>query len=629
MTDVLTHGPGRPDLAAAAPLRRSPGQDDAPRGYRATTVGLLGVQLALTTWVASRSFFFADDLLYGSFLGQSPFGGAILFRSWFGHLVPGFIATDWTFLRLFGLDWPAAVVVMVAVGLAASVALLRLLEALSGRNWRTVVLTALFGLSLPVVTQSLWWGAVLTNLLPLAASIATMGSFLRWARSGRTRHLVSMTGCFLLAVAFYEKSVLTAVYVALLSLLVLDGGRPWRVRWAATLRRWPAWACLGVVAVVDGLWYLSGDFLAETGPAPGIRDLVAFLFHSLTEGFAPTFLGLHLPEGALLGSRALTLVVANAALAGVAIITARRSRRARNAWLFFALAFLLNQGVLGWGRVNTVAYSSNDVDSTLGVLGPHMGLLLRYQLENTLLFCVALAVAVPYLGGTRPTRLRLPRAAVALGVCALLLAPFWAMSLRAEMRGHRGVEARAWVDAVRASYDDLPAADRELGFVEGVVPDWFVYGAMSPYNRYDQVLPQLLAEPRFNGTGERGLGISAEGVVGPVGFRPLAALGGDVCLAPGDPRLELDLPRALPSGPWFVRLDYRGDAASSVQIIVHNDGAPPGLLMVSGSYETGAGSGRLVVAPGSVPAAQVTVEVTGPARVCLDGVEIGSMEPER
>ena len=76
-------------------------------------------------------------------------------------------------------------------------------------------------------------------------------------------------------------------------------------------------------------------------------------------------------------------MVANAALAGVAIITARRSRRARNAWLFFALAFLLNQGVLGWGRVNTVAYNSNDVDSTLGVLGPHMGLLLRYQLENT------------------------------------------------------------------------------------------------------------------------------------------------------------------------------------------------------------------------------------------------------
>jgi|tagenome__1003787_1003787.scaffolds.fasta_scaffold20982908_4 hypothetical protein len=628
MTNVLTHGPGRPDLAVA-PLRRTVEQDDAPRGYRAAATGLLGVQVALTTWVASRSFFFADDLLYGSFLGQSPFGGAILFRSWFGHLVPGFIAADWTFLRLVGLNWPAAVVVMVAVALAASVALLRLLEALSGRTWRTVVLTALFGLSLPVVTQTLWWGAVLTNLLPLAASIATIGSFLRWARSGRARHLVSMTCCFLLAVAFYEKSVLTAVYIGLLSLLVLDGGHPWRERWAATLRRWPAWACLGVVAVIDGVWYLSGDFLAETGPPPGIRDLAAFLFHSLTEGFAPAFLGLHLPEVTLLGSRALTLVVADAALAGVALITARRSRRARNTWVFFALGFLLNQGVLGWGRVNTVAYGSNDVDSTLGVLGPHMGLLLRYQLENTLLLCVALAVAVPSLGGTRPTRLRLPRAAVALGACALLLMPFWAMSLRAEMRGHRGVVAHGWVDAVRASYADLPAVDRDLGFVEGVVPDWFVYGAMAPYNRYDQVLPQLLPGPRFTTTGERGLGISPDGTVGTVGFRPLASLGGGVCLAPGDPRLELDLPRALPAATWFVRLDYRGDAASSVQVIVHNDGAPPGLLMVSGSYETGVGRGRLVVAPGSVPAAQVTVEVTGPAGVCLDGVEIGSMEPER
>lgn len=629
-TDLLTRGDGRRPDPAVASARRPLEQAEAPRGYRAAILGLLGVQLALVTWVASRSFFFADDLLYGSFLGHSSFGPAILFRSWFGHLVPGFIAADWTFLRLVGLNWAAGAVVMVAVTLAATVALLRLLEGMSGRTWHTVALTALFALSLPVVTQALWWGAVLTNVVPLAASIATMGSYVRWVRSRRARHLVSMTACFLLAVTFYEKSVLTALDVGLLSLLVLDGGRPWRERWAATLGRWPAWVCLGLVAVVDGLWYLSGDFLAETGPAPGIGDLAAFLFHSLTEGLVPSFLGLHLPGVELFGSRAVTVLVADAALAFVVIRTARRSRAARNAWLFFAISFLVNQGVLGWGRVKTVAYGSNHVDATLGVLGPHMGLLLRYQLEDVLLLCVALAVAAPHLGGTRRTRLRVSRAAVTLGVCALLLMPFWVMSLREEMRGHRGVEGRRWVDTVRATYDALPAADRDLGFVDGVVPDWFVYGAMAPYNRYDLVLPQILPAARFTTTGERGLAISAGGVVEKVGFHPLALLGGNVCLAPGDPRLELDLPQALPAGTWFVRVRYHGDAASAVQIIVHNNGAPPGLLMVSGSYQTEAGRGRrLVVAPGSVPAAQVTVQATGPARVCLDGVEIGSMQPER
>jgi hypothetical protein len=607
-----------PSEAAIAPV------DDptaAPRGYRAAVVALYGVHLVITSLITSRSFFFTDDLLYGNLLGTEPLTTALLFRSWFGHLVPGFIAADWTFYRAFGLEWGVVGVIMVAVALAATVAMVRLLEALLGRTWRVVVVGALFGLSLMVVTQVLWWGAVMTNLVPLAASIATMGSFVRWDRSRSLRHLASMTVCFLVAVAFYEKSILAAGYVGLLSLLVLDAGLPWRERLRSTLGRWPVWVVLGGIALVDVGWYLSHDVIVEAGPAPAKRDLAAFLFHSFTEGFAPSFLGIHRPVVALLGSPLLTLVVANALLLGVAVVTSLRSRRAFQAWIFFAVCYLLNQGVLGRGRV--------------GLIGPHMGTVLRYQLENTVLFCIALAVALPALSGAWPRRWvprvrgrALPGWAV-LAVLFLLLAPYWVISARAELAASPGTRSRAWFDTLRTSLADQQRLEPGLAVVDGVVPAWLVYPGMAPFNRYERVLPQALPDVALTRTADRGLSVDDEGRVFPVAFEPTADLGGaGTCIAPGA-ELRLDAPSVLPQQLWFVRLRYSGEEVSRVRITLHNGAPGPDLRLGSTEYETGAGDGRLVVAPGEVPVAQVVVEALGPSGICLQDVEIGSMQPER
>jgi hypothetical protein len=593
----------------------------APRGYRAAVLALLGVQLLITALIASRSFFFTDDLLYGNLLGTEPLGTQLLFRSWFGHLVPGFIAADWTFNRLFGLEWGVAAVIMIAVSLAATTALVRLLEALFGRIWRNVLVGALFGLSLMVVTQVMWWGAVMTNLVPLAASIAAMGSFVRWDRTRSLRHLVSMTACFLLAVAFYEKSILTAGYIGLLSILVLDAGLPWGDRLQRALRRWPAWFVLGGIALVDVGWYLTHDFILEAGPAPATRDLLAFLFHSFTEGFAPSFLGIHRPQVALLGSPLLTLVAANGLLLGVAAVTSLRSGRAFQAWVFFAVCYLLNQGVLGRGRV--------------GLIGPHMGTLLRYQLENIVLFCVALAVALPYLQGAWPRRW-IPRvrghampAWSALAVCFLLLAPYWVSSARAELAASPGTRSRAWFGTLQTSLGQQQQRGPELAFVDGVVPWWLVYPGMAPFNRYERVLPQVLPDVPLTQTADRGLAVDDAGNVFPVAFEPVADLGGaGTCVAPGA-ELRLAAPSVLPEQLWFVRLQYSGEAGSRVRITLHNGAQGPDLRLGSLEYKTGPGEGRLVVAPGEVSVAQVVVEVLGSSGLCLRDVEIGSMKPEQ
>ncbi|WP_369139997.1 hypothetical protein [Modestobacter versicolor] len=595
------------------------------RAYRAALAGLVVAQVALLSYLAGRSYFFTDDLLYGSLLRSEPLTLDLLFRSWFGHLVPGFIAVDWFFINHVGMDWTAAAAIMVAATVGGTVAMSRLLDALTGRAWRNLVVTALFGFSLFVTTQVMWWGAVLTNVVPLAASIATMGCFVRWVRTGRTRHLVGMAVLFLVAVSFYEKSVLTAAYVGLISLLVLDAGLPWRDRVRTTLSRWPAWLLLGVVAGADVGWYLTHEFIVEAGPAPTHQDLAAFLFFSFTEGFAPSFLGVHHPVVDLLGSGVLTLVLANAALLGLALLTSLRSRVALQAWVFFALAYLLNQGVLGRGRV--------------GLLGPHLGTTLRYQLEDVALFCIALAVAVPALARLRsrraaapsaPSSRRLPvrRGWVVLALCVLVLAPFWVQSLRAEVSASAGVGARTWFDSVRTSLAEEQRADPDVAFVDGELPPWLVFREMAPFNRYSRALPPLLDGATVTQTEDTGLVIDDAGVVQRVAFDPVADLGGaGTCLTPGSDVVSLTVPASLPEDLWFVRIRYAGQAPGAVQLTGANAAVGADLRLVGGAYDTVAGEGQLVVAPGRAALAYVTLQLTSGPGVCLTGVEVGAMRP--
>jgi hypothetical protein len=613
--DAATTGPG----AAHTSVRRPRSQ--VRDRYALGVAGLLAVQGLLTAWVASHSFFFADDLLYGSILTTEPLSLELLTRSWFGHLVPGFIALDWAFLHTFGLSWTAATAVIVAVQLAGTLAVIRLLGAIRGRSWTNLGVAAVVGLSLSVTTQSLWWGAVVTNLIPLAASVATLGCFVRWVRRGRVHHLLAMAVMFGTAVAFYEKSVLTAAYVGLLSLLVLDAGLPWRERWANTLRRWPAWLVLALVAGADLGVYLTGEYMVEAGPAPGLRQLGGFLLLSFPEGLVPSLFGFQ-PGALPAGLGPLVLLVANAVVLAVVVLSSLRSRAALQAWLFFGLAYLLNQGVLGRGRVS--------------MLGVHMGTVLRYQLENVVLFGIALSVALPVLVDaarrTAPAgrRWRWAGATVVVALVAGVALP-WTHSLRAEMTYSAGAAARSYVDTLRTSYAVQQERDPGLGFLRGdIVPNWVLYGAMAPFNRFDRVLPQVIPDVPFVADATRVLTVSEDGTVRPAEFSSIADAPVDgVCLAGAGEQTThtVRLMQPLPEGLWSVRLAYRADSAGTATVTVDNDVPGPDLRMAAEGHAVDPAGTQLVAVAGSLAVSKVTVQFTGPGRLCLDSLQLGTFEP--
>ena len=182
--------------------------------------------------------------------------------------------------------------------------------------------------------------------------------------------------------------------------------------------------------------------------------------------------------------------------------------------MFFGLGYLLNQGVLGRGRVS--------------MLGVHMGTVLRYQLENVVLLGIALAVALPVLLCAVRHRIpdgrswRLAATAVVAALVAAVALP-WSHAVRAEVSLSAGAATRSYVDDLHASYEDLQQSDPELGFLAGdTVPNWLVYGAMAPYNQLDRVLPQVLPGARFTSDDEQVLTISDEGTVRPASFTPVS-----------------------------------------------------------------------------------------------------------
>jgi hypothetical protein len=363
--------------------------------------------------------------------------------------------------------------------------------------------------------------------------------------------------------------------------------------------------------------YVTGDYLLEAGPAPGRRQLAEFLLRSFPEGLVPSLFGFQ-PAG--LGMP--VLIAVNVVLVAVVVVSSIRSRTALQAWVVFGLGYLLNQGVLGRGRVS--------------MLGVHMGTVLRYQLENVVLIGVALAVALPVL--LAPARRFAPtgprwRAAGAMGAVVLVaaLALPWTHSLRAEVTSAPGVAARSYVAHLRTSYLGEKQRAPGLGFLAGdVVPNWVLYGAMAPFNRFDRVFPQVLPDARFVSDADRVLTVSDEGVVRPADFSPAADVPvGGVCLSGSGEQATrtLHLPGALSEGQWSLRLRYRADSAGTATVTVDNDVPGPALRMAVEGHPIDPAATQLVAVAGSLAISKVTLQFAGTGRLCLDSLQLGTFEP--
>ncbi|MBF6184528.1 MULTISPECIES: hypothetical protein [Nocardia] len=282
---VRTLDRAAPAAAAPTPRRRS-----LRRAVLLTALALILAQLALRGWIAARGYFYWDDLILVGRAGRYDlFSADLLLHDHDGHFMPLAFATAWVLTRAAPLVWAGPVLTMVVLQLAASLAVLRMLLVLLGR--RPVVLIPLaFYLFCPLTLPAFVWWAAALNALPLQIALAWLiADAVRLVRTGRIRFAWSGIAVLVVALSFFEKSVVvpfTAFAAAALALHVRGIPRPVR-----TVARRGRVLWLGSAVVLAG-WaavYLS---VVDLTSEPHDRHDVGELVRSATgRGVVPALFG--------------------------------------------------------------------------------------------------------------------------------------------------------------------------------------------------------------------------------------------------------------------------------------------------------------------------------------------------
>lgn len=606
------------ELVTAARVATAPessGHDQGvplPRSrFTGLTVALLAVEAVALVAVSSRSYFFADDLLFFQVSNESHLTLDLLRRSAFGHFIPLFYVSNFAFFKQFGLEYRAAVALMVATWLVATLGVRKILRLLGCSELATLALTAVFGLSAVAFHAVMWWAAALCLFTSTALSVWTFAFALEWDRDRRTRYLVAATVSFLAACMFWEKSLLVPGYLGLFFLIVRDSPATFGDRIGKLWDRWPLWVCLGAVAVPYFAAYQAGGYALEAGTPATLPDLASFFRLTWFEAFWPSLAGFS-NHFRLFGSTPATVVIGQAVAVGAFVLSARRGTL--RGWAFFVIGFAVNMAVLGRARVSG--------------FGPTIGLDLRYHFDNLLLFVLAagahLASAQPAPAGKQRPAVRHRPFVVPATVLAVLASTVVAFSAgMAEVRTGPGAFVRRFFDHYRTSAE-ANAAGGELVVLDQVAPFPISLAGFYPYSLYSRTLVLADQPVRFADAGaDQFLIVDSEGTVRAGSFVATTEMSPGECVDDSGGEIELTPPAALPSDSWILRLTYETTNGTAVGFSIGDGAGNRNEARLGQANALDPGSGVLVTALS--PAAVRSVVVRSSAALCITGAALGDV----
>jgi hypothetical protein len=347
---------------------------------------LTAVQLVLTGSRLSRSWWYQDDLNILARAAHPTLSVDQLFSNYNGHLIPGTWVIAWALDRVAPLQWwPAAVLTLIFVA-ATDVMMLALLRRLFGTRPAILVPYAMFVSTSLVLTSTLWWAAAL-EWLPLSLSMVTA----LWFHVGylRTRRLSNALGvllAILFGLAFFEKSLVTLLVLALFTVCYATPGPVWRRPWRGFRLYWAYWL---VNAVLAGgyLWLYLTRTTIDTGPASKVSDVVEVTRLMILETLLPSLIGgplnWYTTPGSNIGAwphpSSLLVLIAAAMMAAAVVGSLLAIRGSWRAWLL--LAVYLGISVTLVARVR------------LGFVGPFIGRDQRYLTDLAVMVPLCLGLA--------------------------------------------------------------------------------------------------------------------------------------------------------------------------------------------------------------------------------------------
>ncbi|WP_433661858.1 hypothetical protein ACQPW1_06635 [Nocardia sp. CA-128927] len=364
----------RPEVATTLIRRASP--------VVVAAVCLIVLQLALRGWVAGSGYFYWDDLILVGRSGRYPlFSADLLLHDHDGHFMPLAFVTAWVVTKAAPLVWAGPVISLLVGQLAVSLSVFRLLRVLLGARWALLIPLTFFLFSPVTLPAFAWWSAAL-NALPLQFALAwVIGDALLLVRTGRRRYAWSGIVVLVVALLFFEKSVIipfVAFAVAVLAHYVDERESAVRVVARRGVRLW-----LGSGLVL--LCWLAA-YLAVVGVSgvhnnlQGMRD---WLPNATSLGVVPALVGgpwrweRWLPAAPWADPPGAAVVAAWIVLISIVALSIWMRRRVWPVWLLAAAYVLLMQlpVALVRGGPNTAAELMQslryfaDLGVTLAVVG--------------------------------------------------------------------------------------------------------------------------------------------------------------------------------------------------------------------------------------------------------------------
>ena len=563
---------------AAASTSQEAGRP-APGFFRdpitAVALGLIVLAVAYRAWVASRGFLIFDDFMLASRAMESELSLDHLLSAVNEHVMPGGVLIIWLVTRAYGIaHWPY--VVLLTVGYAVlGIVFYRLLRLVLRRGWGLLVPLGLLLFS-PLTLEATSMALTGLTVLPMmVAMVVAMGAQVRYVRTGRRRHLVTLGLSVLVGVLFFEKSLLIAPLVFLLTVLLFTTGGPLRGTVEAARRYWPAWAVLTAVSL--GYLALYTSIISSSARQPSSTETVVTFWRQLIgHTLVPGLFGgpwKWLPSGDVAplvepgaGPRWLTWV----ALAAVVVITVRARPAAIRAWLLLLAYVLLVCGLFTLTRLSTD-------------FAPWVGLAPRYVCDVLVVAAFSLGLALMGQADTEPQPdtparpfLALPRrraaTAIVVVIAGLLVSTAWSTVGFGDLWAVKN--GRAFLRTAEA---ELARAPAETVFLDRPVPESVQASFFYPYHMYSRFFLPAERQPRIVDEAENPSVFDNSGRIRPAwvqgtNIKPGSDPWCKTHKIAGGGAVRLPLDRPVMDQRWVVRIGYLSGGGPSTAVLRLGDG---------------------------------------------------------
>jgi hypothetical protein len=520
---------------------------------------------ALQFALIDRGGFWLDDFINLAEARRLGLSGSLLVEPVFQHFAPGHRLLDWLVAVPFDESYTAAALILALFIGAAVVAFALLLDECFGRRDAHVALAAAAGASWTITDTSGWFAAAAHSLPSIFLTQLALLFYVRWYRTrGRLQYALALS-TFVLALMFWELSLLFVIEAALLVALLLGRHDTPMAVVRSLLRALPGFACFAAVCLAYVL-YVSAQPWHQSIEIPTGAELQAYSRIFVLRGLLPPLVGTGTAFGPMSSfEHAMQLLAGALVLAGVlaAILTRRAIVRA---CVFFATTALVVWFAVAAYRLNSGGVW---VGETPRLIAP-LPFLFWFAVGFALQPAAGRAVLhVPRLG--LPLR---PRwASIAVPLVALALATAYVLNLKHtdDVRSFGRLEGDAGTAKAEMIARGVHAAHVRgmlSSFVESPVPEPVAFPG-----RWDDTLWRMGAyfDRGIHAVG-RGLlllTIDPDGVVRENSFAPAPLALGRLpvsCRASTSCTATLLAKRPLPSVPAYVRVTLTSSGPTRLRL---------------------------------------------------------------